>query len=132
MAAAGAVGTGPGDRRPDNRRLAQLVNILLAENALNYDEDAGTNFGKAAAFAAAEPPRAAGTAASLFTSLTPAALDWTPAGGSAAASGAGTVVIPTEFTAGFFGGTLPNTAYFGAADPAGPKWWEGWTSYATN
>ena len=22
--------------------------------------------------------------------------------------------------------------YFGAADPAGAKWWQGWTSYAQN
>jgi hypothetical protein len=110
----------------------QLSNILLAENAINYDEDAGTNFGKAAAFAAANHVVSPGTAASLFTSLTPASLDWTPAAGSAAASGAGTVLIPAEFTIGFFGTTMPNTGYFGAADPAGPKWWQGWTSYATN
>jgi hypothetical protein len=24
------------------------------------------------------------------------------------------------------------TTYRGAADPAGPKWWEGWTYYARN
>ena len=73
-----------------------------------------------------------GTAASLFASLTPASLDWTPAAGSAAASGAGTVVIPPEYTAGFFGAALTNTTYFGAADPVGTKWWQGWTNYATN
>ena len=67
----------------------------------------------------------------LFTSLTPASLDWTPAAGSAAETGGGTVVIPPEYTANYFGGTLANTTYFGAADPAGPKWWEGWTNYAT-
>jgi hypothetical protein len=110
----------------------QLSNILLAENAINYDEDAGTNFGKAGAFAASNHVVSAGTAASLFTSLTPASLDWTPAAGSAAAAGAGTVLIPAEFTVGFFGATMPNTGYFGAADPAGPKWWQGWTNYATN
>jgi hypothetical protein len=110
----------------------QLSNILLAENAINYDEDAGTNFGKAAAFAASNHVVSPGSAASLLTSLTPAALDWTPAAGSAAATGAGTVAIPAEFTGGFFGATMPSTGYFGAADPAGPKWWQGWTSYATN
>ena len=109
-----------------------VANILLAENGLNYDDDAGTNFGKAAAFAGANHVTPAGTAASLFTSLSPASLDWTPAGGSPAAAGAGTVVIPAEYTGGFFGGTLGNTTYFGAADPAGTKWWQGWTSYATN
>lgn len=107
-----------------------VVNLFLAENAANYDADAGADFGKAATFAADNHVTSAGTAASLFASLTPGSFDWTPAG--AAASGAGTVVIPPEYTAGFFGGTLGNTSYFGAADPAGPKWWEGWTNYATN
>jgi Fibronectin type III domain len=119
-----------------NARIASdslnVVNLLLAENGANYDADAGTDFGKAATFAADNHVLAAGTAASLFTSLTPGSFDWTPAGGSAAGSGAGTVVIPSAYTGGYFGGTLPNTAYFGAADPAGPKWWEGWTNYATN
>ena len=109
-----------------------LSNILLAENGASYDEDGGSNFGMAAAFAASNHVEDAGTAASLITSLTPASLDWTPAVGSAAESGGGTVVIPAEYTANYFGGTLTNTTYFGAADPAGPKWWEGWTSYATD
>jgi hypothetical protein len=109
-----------------------ISNLLLAENALNYDDDAGTNFGKVAAFAASNHVVAPGTAASLFTSLTPASLDWTPPAGSPAAAGAGTVVIPTEYTGAYFGGSLTNTTYFGAADPAGTKWWQGWTSYATN
>ena len=109
-----------------------VVNILLAENAANYDADAGTDFGKAARFAADNHVLSAGTAASLFTNLTPGSFDWTPAAGSAAGAGAGVVVIPSDYTANYFGGTLPNTAYFGAADPAGAKWWEGWTNYATN
>ena len=78
----------------DHADSLNVSNLLLAENALNYDDDAGTNFGKAAAFAASNHVTAAGTAASLFTSLTPASLDWTPAAGSPAATGAGTVVIP--------------------------------------
>jgi hypothetical protein len=109
-----------------------VSNLLLAENAINYDDDAGTNFGKAAAFAASNHVTSAGTAASLFTSLTPASLDWTPSAGSAAASGAGTVVIPPAYTGAYFGGSLTNTTYFGAAEPAGTKWWQGWTNYATN
>jgi hypothetical protein len=117
-----------------NARIASdslnVVNLLLAENGANYDADAGADFGKAATFAADNHVTSGGTAASLFANLTPGSLDWTPAG--AAASGAGTVVIPPEYTAGFFAGTLVNTSYFGAADPAGPKWWDGWTNYATN
>ena len=108
-----------------------VVNMLFAENTANYDADDSGNFGLEGAFAAANHVQDAGTAASLFTSLTATALDWTPAAGSAAESGAGTVAIPTEFTGSFFGGTLENTTYFGAADPAGDKWWEGWTNYAT-
>ncbi len=108
-----------------------LSNILLAENGANYDEDGGSNFGVAAAFAASNHVLDAGSAATLITSLTPASLDWTPAAGSAAETGGGTVVIPPEYTAAYFGGTLANTTYFGAADPAGSKWWEGWTNYAT-
>jgi hypothetical protein len=108
-----------------------VVNLLLAENATNYDP-VGTNFGQETVFATDNHVQAAGTAASLFTSLTAPGLDWTPAGGSAAATGGGVVVIPGDYTANFFGGTLSNTTYFGAADPAGAKWWEGWTNYATN
>jgi hypothetical protein len=108
-----------------------LSNILLAENGANYDEDGGDNFGVADAFTASNHVEDAGTAASLFTSLTPASLDWTPPGGSAAGDGAGTVVIPDDYTGSYFGGTLTNTTYFGAADPAGAKWWDGWTRYAT-
>jgi hypothetical protein len=108
-----------------------ISNLLLAENAANYDA-AGTNFGQATAFTTSNHVASAATAASLFTSLTPASLDWTPPAGSPAASGAGTVVIPPEYTGTFFGGSLTNTTYFGAADPAGTKWWQGWTNYATN
>ena len=108
-----------------------LSNILLAENGLNYDDDASGDFGVAAAFTASNHVEDAGTAAALFTSLTPASLDWTPPALSPAAAGAGTVVIPAEYTAAYFGGTLTNTTYFGAADPAGTKWWAGWTNYAT-
>jgi hypothetical protein len=109
-----------------------LSNILLAENAANYDEDGSGNFGVAAAFTTSNHVLDDGSAASLFTSLDPATLDWTPPTGSTAESGAGVVVIPSDYTDNFFGGTLENTTYFGAADPAGTnKWWEGWTSYAT-
>jgi hypothetical protein len=108
-----------------------VVNILFAENTANYDADDSGNFGLESVFAAANHVQSTDPAASLFTSLTAPGLDWTPPAGSNAESGAGTVAIPTEFTANFFGGTMPNTTYFGAADPAGAKWWEGWTNYAT-
>jgi hypothetical protein len=79
--------------------------------------------------------QAATTAASLLTALPTSptgadAFDWTPVAGSAATTGglstftgnilakAGTFVAPTTFV--------------GAADPAGAKWWQGWTNYAAN
>ena len=122
------------DPETDNRLTTDslaVVNILFAENGANYDEDGGENFGFESVFTAANHVQDGGTAAALFTSLTAPDLDWTPPAGTPAAEGAGTVEIPTEFTADFFGGTLENTTYFGAADPAGTKWWDGWTSYAT-
>ena len=112
--------------------LLNVVNMLFAENAANYDGDAGTNFGKAAAFAADNHVTSGATAASLFASLSPAAFDWTPAAGSPAATVATPIAIPAGYTAAYFGGTLTAGTHFGAAAPAGPKWWEGWTSYAQN
>jgi hypothetical protein len=108
-----------------------VVNLLLAENAANYDADDGDDFGTVGSFAGDNHIESAETATGLITSLTTAALDWTPLAGSDAESGAGVVVIPTEYTGSFFGGTLENTTYFGAGEPAGEKWWEGWTRYAT-
>jgi len=32
----------------------------------------------------------------------------------------------------YFSGSWANTTYLGAADPAGTKWWQGWTNYAAN
>jgi hypothetical protein len=109
-----------------------VVNIVLAENGANYDADAVENlFGTQGSFAGDNHIESAETAAGLITSLTTTSLDWTPVAGSDAESGAGVVVIPGAYTANFFGGTLENTTYFGAAEPGGTKWWEGWTRYAT-
>jgi hypothetical protein len=64
-----------------------------------------------------------------------ASFDWQPAAGSPITTG-GTGAIPAGRIASrltnFFGGTLQGTTFRGAADPAGPKWWAGWTSYARN
>ena len=109
-----------------------IVNMLFAENAANYDPDAGSNFGKAGAFATENHVTSAATAASLFTSLATPGLDWTPAGGSPAATVTNPIAIPADYTAGFFGGTLTPGAHFGAAAPGGAKWWQGWTNYAQN
>ena len=66
--------------------------------------------------------RAPDPAASLFTSLTARRRSTGPRPRAPPRqSGAGTVAIPAEFTGDFFGGTMPNTTYFGAADPAGSQ-----------
>lgn len=118
-----------------------IRNVVLAENGANFNAvgQAG-RFGQAANFTGKGLLEHAGSAASLLAALpaTPgdaASLDWTPAAGSplataGLASFAGTAIAPR--VAAYFGGAMPATAYAGAADPSGEKWWQDWTSYARN
>jgi hypothetical protein len=75
------------------------------------------------------------TTASLFTKFpatptTAADFDWSLSATSAARTGGLTTFTGDLLTrAGAF---ILGTSYRGAADPAGPKWWEGWTYYAPN
>lgn len=115
-------------------------NVLLVDNGSNF-EPAGTNFGANLNNPAYDITTATGVTG-LFASLpaqptvpTVATLDWTPSAGSALATGgmasfAGTPIAGR--VTGWFGGTLGGTAFRGAADPAGPKWWQGWTVYYRN
>ena len=78
---------------------------------------------------------ATGTTASLFTALPTAPtavtqLDWSPAATSAIRTGGLATFTGALATKG--GTFVTGTAYRGAADPNGPKWWEGWTNYAVN
>lgn len=109
-----------------------LANIVFVENTSNFDPDASSNFGKAAAFTGQNVLTPAGTAAALFTSLGAPNLDFTPVAGSPASTGGDVIPVPAGYGSNFFGGTITATTYFGAADPAGPKWWQGWTRYAQN
>ncbi|MFL5496479.1 MAG: fibronectin type III domain-containing protein [Gemmatimonadales bacterium] len=133
-----------------------ITNLILAENGpsatpTNYDPDGADLLGSCPAGADVETCRRfaqagkfstsnhqVGTAAaSLITSLNPASLDWTPkaTAGQPDPTTGGSSVVPAQFgarTASFFGGAMPQTTYIGAADPAGPKWWEGWTAYNIN
>jgi hypothetical protein len=121
-------------------------NLLFAENGAltsgqNFDA-ATANFGQEASFtarnAAITVAPAATTAASLFTAFpasvsattTAAAFDWAPTATSPAATG-GLTSFPAPIAARV-GTFITPTAYRGAADPAGPKWWQGWTAYARN
>ncbi|MGH7459491.1 MAG: hypothetical protein ACREMA_00500 [Longimicrobiales bacterium] len=79
---------------------------------------------------------AGGTTAGLFTALPAssptgaAQLDWSPSASSAIRTGGlATFTGKLQTAAGSF---VTGTAYRGAADPAGPRWWEGWTTYAIN
>jgi hypothetical protein len=78
---------------------------------------------------------AGGAAATLFTALpsdpaNASDFDWTPAAG--AASRTGGLATFTGAIAAKAGTFITGTAYRGAADPGGARWWEGWTSYADN
>jgi len=75
------------------------------------------------------------TSSTLFTALpaSPTAetqLDWSLSATSAARTGGlATFTGALQTKAGTF---VTPTAYRGAADPNGTKWWEGWTYYAVN
>ncbi|HXV86685.1 MAG TPA: hypothetical protein VD793_08310, partial [Gemmatimonadales bacterium] len=109
-----------------------IKNVILAENGQHYDA-VGSHFGQEAKFAG-DNHRTHTTAAELFLSLNPASLDFTPSGTAPAGANpaSGGADLPTGRAASFFGGTMANTAYVGATNPAGPKWWQGWTVYAIN
>ena len=77
----------------------------------------------------------AATTASLFASVptTPASetqIDWTPSATSAARAG-GMTTFNGQLLARSATFVTP-TAYLGAVDPSGAKWWQGWTAYAQN
>jgi fibronectin type III domain protein len=107
-----------------------IVETLLALQAGQQDYDIGAN---AVVFEAAT------TAASLFTALpavpttaatTAASFDWSLSALATARVGGLTTFTGDLLTrAGTF---VTGTVYRGAADPAGSKWWEGWTAYNRN
>jgi hypothetical protein len=109
----------------------QINNVIFAGNAGgNYDAPASTTRFCQEAKWAANNHRTEAAATDVLTNISATNLDWTPVG--IATSGGSTVALPAPRAAGFFGGNMTGTAYVGAADPAGPKWWEGWTVYAIN
>lgn len=114
-----------------------LRNVLFAENGatLEPDNPASSTRHYAVDAAANALETVQGGAAALFAALpaTPAggaSFDWTPSASSAARTGGlATFPVPVAAKAGSF---VTATAYRGAADPNGPKWWQGWTTYARN
>lgn len=121
----------------EQRDSLNIANLVLAQNGFNFDTTGAgfaqeTRFGPANALQAFASDVAVDTLLGL--SLNPAALDWTPKAGSAAAAG-GSAQVPANFdarTGGFFGAQMEKTPYIGAADPNGAKWWQGWTAYNIN
>ena len=135
------VGLSIRDAASNQRRLDDSLtirNILLAENVAHLDPSS-TNFTQPAFFVGSgiDSISGAGTARDLFVSVppagtlpSPATLDWTPADGSAAASGG--LNAFTGVLAARAGAFVTATSYRGAADPTGAKWWQGWTVYDRN
>jgi hypothetical protein len=116
-----------------------FANLVLAQNGFNFDT-AGANFGDSATVTTASNNSIHPFASTVLVdtllgiNVTATSLDWTPKAGSPAASG-GSTFVPSKFanrTAGYFGAAMPQTTYIGAADPAGTKWWQGWTAYNIN
>ena len=122
---------------------AVLRNVYLAEigatagtNAPIFETGSG-RFSIDATANAITPAAGTVTAASLFGALpaveavpTLAQLDWslaTDAAPRTLGSGAFTGALATRG-----GAFVTGTAYAGAADPSGVKWWQGWTAYARN
>ena len=135
------VGLSIRDAASNQRRLDDSLtirNLLLAENVAHLDPSA-SNFTQQAFFAGSgiDSVSGANSARLLFLSVpqagtvpSTATLDWTPAAGSAAATGG--LSTFTGVVAARVGTFITPTAYRGAADPNGPKWWQGWTIYDRN
>jgi hypothetical protein len=115
----------------------QVRNVVLAEtNGKVFQAPSATQF--ALDLAANNLTLSAAPAASLFTAIpavaaTPTSVDefdFTPAASSPiATAGLSTFTGAIAAKAGTF---VTATPYAGGAAPGGPKWWQGWTSYARN
>jgi hypothetical protein len=103
-----------------------LSNVIFAENAANYDDEASTTRFCQGSKWASSNHRTAAAAADLLASLNPASLDFSPKANSLADTMTVTIALP----AARLGGYLDNTTFVGASD--GTKWWQGWSTYAIN
>lgn len=113
-----------------------LRNLYLAENAVAFQPQTGATVQGSVDLVANNIEVAAGavTTVSVFAGLpaapTTASLDWALSTGAAARTG-GLTTFPAA-VATKAGNFVTATAYRGAADPNGPKWWQGWTVYVEN
>ncbi|MGH7713287.1 MAG: hypothetical protein ACREOG_18510, partial [Gemmatimonadaceae bacterium] len=110
-----------------------IRNVLMVQNAADFQTGQQPGFDLTG-----NALRSQGTAqaSALFTafpttvsgSTNAASFDWAPATGSAALTG-GLTTFAGKLAAKA-GTVVTATTYVGAADPAGAKWWAGWTVYA--
>jgi len=131
-------------QQTEQRRIDGLLgvrNIYFTDNATIFQTSAtGTGEGAQYSLDMAANALEAGNVptASLFMALptntqnaNAASFDWTPAAGSPIATGGlndfSGLPQALRNAAGSF---VTPTTYRGAADPNGPKWWAGWTTYA--
>ncbi len=109
--------------------LFDALNNLVVESPAVFDAASTVVFDTTGKGFRIQP---ATTASSQFTLLpidpnTADNFDWTPPAGVAATTGGlATFTGNIATKAGTF---VTGTAYVGAADPAGAKWWQGWTNY---
>jgi hypothetical protein len=139
------------DSTSNNRFLVDSLtirNLYFAETGslvagVSFDAT-GTNFGQEAALAARGSnitvAASTVTAASLFTafpanvsaSTAVTEFDWTPSAAAAIGTGGLASFTADPRIAARVGTFITPTAYRGAAQPGGVKWWAGWTAYARN
>ena len=115
-----------------------IKNVLFAENSDVFQAPNGTNVQNSLDMAGNALVASTTATTALFTAF-PAtvsattqasAFDWTPAAASPLATGGLATFTGKLATAA--GEVVSGTAYVGAAQPNGAKWWQGWTIYARN
>jgi hypothetical protein len=134
-----------GTARPDLATADLAIrSVFFAETPAVF-QTGGSNVQNALDLAGNGLTAGTATTASLFAAFptavsattTESAFDWTPAsgapiatGGLAAFTGKLATRVATPLASG--NGSVAGTAFVGAAQPGGAKWWAGWTRYAQN
>ena len=115
-----------------------IKNVLFTENSTIFQAAVPPNIQNSLDMTGNALVASTTATAALFTAF-PAtvsattqvsAFDWTPAASSPLATGGMATFTGKLATAA--GTAVAGTAYLGAAQPNGTKWWQGWTVYARN
>jgi hypothetical protein len=115
-----------------------IKNVLFTENSAIFQGPNGTNIQNSLDMTGNALVASTTATAALFTAFPTtvsattqaSAFDWTPAASSPIATGGLATFTGKLATAA--GTSVSGTAYLGAAQPNGTKWWQGWTIYARN